>query len=97
VCGSLFNFKRQVLGMQLYVPDARFIQVEGGEAPHAPPLRKVEQLLQFSSSSHFGERSRILGVVTLAHPSGPTYVSDATGGVLVQNHAPAALKVGDAP
>jgi signal transduction histidine kinase/CheY-like chemotaxis protein len=96
VCGSLFNFKRQVLGMQLYVPDARFIQVEGGEAPHAPPLRKVEQLLQFSSSSHFGERSRILGVVTLAHPSGPTYVSDATGGVLVQNHAPAALKVGDA-
>jgi signal transduction histidine kinase/CheY-like chemotaxis protein len=94
VCGSRFNFKRQILGMQLFVPDAGFIRIEGA-APHAPPLRDIEQLLQFSSSSHFGERSRIRGVVTLTQPAGPTYVSDSTGGVLIQNHAPAALKVGD--
>ncbi|MGA1992467.1 MAG: PAS domain-containing sensor histidine kinase [Bryobacteraceae bacterium] len=95
VCGSKFNFKRQILGMHLFVPDASLIRVEGNGAPEAPPLRAIERLLQFSSSSGFGERSRIRGVVTLAHPSGPTYVSDATGGALVQNHAPADLEVGD--
>ena len=93
-CGSLFNFKRQILGMQLFVPDASFIRMEGG-APHAPPLRNIGQLLQFSSSVHFGERSRVRGVVTLTQRTGPTYVSDSTGGVLIQDHQPAALKVGD--
>ena len=81
VCGSMFNFKRQILGMHLFVPDAGLIHIEGNRAPEAPPLRAIEQLLQFSSSERFGERCRIRGTVTLAHPGGPTYVSDATGGV----------------
>ena len=95
VCGSRFNFKRQILGVNLFVPDASFIRVEGNGAPHSPPLREIEQLLQFTSASHFGERSRIRGVVTLTQRTGPTYVSDSTGGVLIENHAPVALKVGD--
>ncbi len=95
VCGSLFNFKRQILGMHLFVPDASLIRVEGNGAPAAPPLRAIEQLLQFSSTLRFGERCRIRGVVTLAHPGGPTYVGDATGGVLVQNHPQSDLQVGD--
>jgi PAS domain S-box-containing protein len=94
VCASLFNLRRQILGIQMYVPDASFIHIEGGTR-QAPPLRAIEQLLQFSSSSHFNERSRIRGVVTLVQAGSSTYVSDATGGVLVQDHAPAALKVGD--
>ena len=96
VCGSKLNFKRQILGINLLVPDASLIRVEGSGAPQSPPLRAIEELLQFASGSHFGERARIRGVVTLAHPRGPTYVSDSTGGVLVQDHAPAVLKVGDA-
>jgi hypothetical protein len=95
VCGARFNYKRQILGVQLFVPDASFIRVEGNGAPHSPPLRDIEQLLQFTSASHFGERSRIRGVVTLTERTGPTYVSDPTGGVLIQNHAPVDLKVGD--
>jgi PAS domain S-box-containing protein len=94
VCGARFNFKRQILGVQLFVPDASFIRVEGG-APHVPPLLNIDQLLQFSPASHFGERDRIRGVVILTNPTGPTYVSDPTGGVLIQNHAAAALAVGD--
>ncbi len=94
VCGSRFNFKRQILGMQLFVPDASFIRVEGG-APQAPPLRNIDQLLQFSSASDFSKRSRVRGVVILTQRTGPTYVSDSTGGVLIQSHPPAALKIGD--
>ena len=95
VCGSMFNFKRQILGMHLFVPDAGLVRIEGSGVPSAPSLRTIEQLLQFSYSDRFGERCRIRGVVTLAHPGGPTYVSDATGGVLVQNHPPSDLRVGD--
>ena len=95
VCGSMFNFKRQILGMHLFVPDAAQILSEGNGTPQAPPLRAIEQLLQFSFSSRFGERCRIRGTVTLSHPGGPTYVSDASGGVLVQNHAPISLEAGD--
>jgi PAS domain S-box-containing protein len=94
VCGSKFNFKRQILGMQLFVPDASLVHIEG-DAPHSPPLRDIEQLLQYSPASHFGERSRIRGVVTLTQPSGPTYVDDSTGGVLIQDHAPVPLAIGD--
>jgi len=95
VCGARCSFKGQILGMQMYVPDAAFIRVAGG-APHSLPLRNIDQLLKFSSSSHFGERSRVRGVVTLTQPTGPTYVSDSTAGVLIEDHAPAALKIGDA-
>ncbi len=94
VCGSIFNFKRQILGMHLFVPDAGLVRADPGK-PSAPPLRAIEQLLQFTASSRFGERERIRGVVTLTNPTGPTYISDGTGGVMVQNHAPAALAIGD--
>ncbi len=94
VCGSRFNFKRQILGIHLYVPDASFIHVERG-AHYAPPLRNVDQLLQFSSSSRFSERSTVRGTVILTQSTGPTYVSDSSTGVLIQEHPPAALKIGD--
>ncbi len=95
VCGSRFNFKRQILGIQIFVPDAGLIRIEGDGTPQAPSLRAIGELLQFSSSSGSGERARIRGVVTLANPTGPTYVSDSSGAVLIQNHARADLKVGD--
>ena len=96
VCGSLFNFKRQILGIHLFVPDAGQIEIVASGDARTLPLQNIEQLMQFTSSSHFGERSRIRGVVTLADPGGPTYVSDSTGGVLIQGHPPAGLEVGDA-
>jgi PAS domain S-box-containing protein len=94
VGGSRFNFKRQILGMQLFVPDASFVRVEGG-TPRPLPVRNIAQLLQFSPVSDFDQRSRIRGVVILTQPAGPTYVSDSTGGVLIQSHPAASLKIGD--
>ncbi len=94
VGGARFNFKRQMLGMQLFVPNASFVRVEGG-APQAPPVRNIDQLLQFASASDFGKRSRVRGVVILTQRTGPTYVSDSTGGVVIQSHLPATLKIGD--
>jgi signal transduction histidine kinase/CheY-like chemotaxis protein len=95
VLGARFNFKRQLAGIQLFVPDAKFIQVEQAAEHGDTPLRTVAQLLEYSPTAGDGQRSRIRGTVTLAHPSGPTYVSDSTGGILIQNHQPAKLRAGD--
>jgi signal transduction histidine kinase/DNA-binding response OmpR family regulator len=95
VLGARFNFKRQLAGIQVFVPDPKFIQVDQAAERGASPLRTVGQLLEYSPAASDGQRSRIRGTVTLAHPSGPTYVSDSTGGVLLQNHEPAKLRAGD--
>jgi len=94
VCGALFNFRRQILGIQVLVPNPGLVRVVRQGTPYNPPLRSIGQLLQFSISDS-GRRSRIRGVVTLTHPEGPTYVSDASGGVRIENHAAAALQIGD--
>jgi signal transduction histidine kinase/CheY-like chemotaxis protein len=95
VLGARFNFKRQLAGIQIFVPDAKFIQVDQAAERGSTPLRTVGQLLEYSPAMSDGQRSRIRGTVTLAHPNGPTYVSDSTGGVLIQNHEPARLRAGD--
>lgn len=94
VCATLFNFRRQLLGIQVLVPDSKFLHVLKQGAPYTPPLRSIGQLLRFSISES-GRKSRIRGVVTLTHPSGPTYVSDSSGAVLVESHSNALLAIGD--
>ena len=93
VCAPRFNYKRQILGIAIRVPGREYIEVE--EAPSAPVLRRIEQLLQFSPTSDGGRPTRIRGIVTLTHPTGPTYLSDATGGIAIQDHGEAHLAIGD--
>jgi signal transduction histidine kinase/CheY-like chemotaxis protein len=95
VLGARFNFKRQLAGIQVFVPDTKFIEVDRAAAGEASPLRTVGQLLAYNPTASDEQRSRIRGTVTLAHPSGPTYVTDSTGGVLVQNHQQTKLRPGD--
>ncbi|MGA2183687.1 MAG: response regulator [Bryobacteraceae bacterium] len=95
VLGARFNFKRQLAGIQVFVPDAKFIQVDQAAERGSTPLRTVAQLLEYSAAASDGQRSRVRGTVTLAHLNGPTYVSDSTGGVLIQDHEPAKLRAGD--
>ena len=96
VCGTRFNFKRQLLGIQVFVPNRKYIKViEPSANALALPLERIRDLLEFSPGGKPGHRHRVQGVVTMTHPEGPTYVQGATGGVLVRNHAPAALKTGD--
>ncbi|HXE81160.1 MAG TPA: response regulator [Vicinamibacterales bacterium] len=93
VCGPRFNFKRQMLGVVLRVPDRRFVQVESTPGP--PPLRSIEALLQYSPDETNDGPSRVRGTVLATRPNGPTYISDATGGVMIRNHAAIALALGD--
>jgi signal transduction histidine kinase/DNA-binding response OmpR family regulator len=95
VAAPTFNLKRQILGIQIRVPGRKFITVEQSASAAPPPVRKIEQLLQFAPGADVDDPSRIRGVVTLTHPTGPTYVSDDTGDVLISSHSEARLSVGD--
>ena len=94
VCGARFNSKRQLLGVQIFVPGPEYL-VKEGDAPGEPPLEKIDTLLKISGEPAGERRSRFRGVVTLSHKTGPTWVEDATGGVLIQNHPSIDLQTGD--
>ncbi|MGD0014116.1 MAG: response regulator [Bryobacteraceae bacterium] len=95
VLTPIFNRKRQLVAVQIRVPEPKFIQVEASAPPGPPALRSIVQLRQHSPGSGIDQASRIRGTVTLTHPTGPTYISDATGSVVIDNHTPSDLAVGD--
>jgi len=96
VCGAVTNFRGQLLGVQMSVPDLSFIRREGGPVSDRLPLLRFNQLLQYTSDANFDLRSRTRGTVVFTHPTGPTYLRDAAGaGLLIKTHAKADLKAGD--
>ena len=97
VAGALFNDRRQMLGIVIYVPGRDYIQVTHAALadPFDVPLRTAETLLQFSAGSPMGHRVRLWGVVTATELSGPTVIRDATDAVIVRDHSDAQLKPGD--
>ncbi len=95
VCGARFNSKRQLLGVQIFVPGASWLVRESEKDPQLPPLETINTLLAISPEPAGERRSRFRGTVVLSHPSGPTWLEDATGGVLIQDHAPVSLRNGD--
>jgi signal transduction histidine kinase/CheY-like chemotaxis protein len=96
VCGAVTNFRGQLLGVQMSVPDLSFIRREGRQVSDRLPLLRFNQLLQYTSDANFDLRSRTRGTIVFTHPTGPTYLRDAAGaGLLVKTHAEADLKAGD--
>jgi signal transduction histidine kinase/ActR/RegA family two-component response regulator len=96
VCATLFNARRQIVGIQIYVPSPEFVRaLEPSPDPAALRLQPIDGLLRFSFGDSLGHRTRIRGVVTLASPSGPSYVEDSGAGVKVVNHARIDIRTGD--
>jgi signal transduction histidine kinase/ActR/RegA family two-component response regulator len=96
VCGSIFNARRQIVGIQIYVPSPDFVRVvERGPDPASLRPRPIDELLRFCFADSSGHRTRIRGVVSLASPNGPSYVEDSGAGVKIVNHARVDLRPGD--
>jgi signal transduction histidine kinase len=95
VLTPVFNRNRQLVTVHVRVPGPKFIQVEAS-APSSPLApRRIVQLRQHSPGAGLNQVSRIRGTVTLTHPTGPTYISDATGSVEIENHIQSHLVIGD--
>jgi signal transduction histidine kinase/CheY-like chemotaxis protein len=94
VLTPIFNRKRQLVAVHVRVPGPKFIKVEA-PAPSLLAPRSIAQLRQFSPGAGANQVCRIRGTVTLTHPTGPTYIRDATGSVGIENHAASHLTIGD--
>ena len=97
VCASEFNSKRQLLGIQLFVPgQSQCKLMEKSAPPFQKQVRSVGSLLTFSPSEAFGHTVHVRGTVVSTCVTGPTWLSDGTGGLVVRDHGEAHLKPGDA-
>jgi diguanylate cyclase (GGDEF)-like protein len=97
VCGAMFNSRNQLLGFRLFVPGAECIRVLRAPSQDRFSIAptSVAELLQFSREREVGHRVRLLGTVTYPSRSGPTWVQDFSGGVMLQDHDPVELATGD--
>jgi len=64
VCGSVFNAKRQIVGIQIYVPSPAYVHLlEPGPDPKTLKSRPIDELLRFSFADFPDHRSRVRGIV----------------------------------
>ncbi|MBC8132114.1 MAG: PAS domain S-box protein [Deltaproteobacteria bacterium] len=97
VVGGVFNERRQMIGIKLYVgrADDLIVQQPGRSHSSAIPITPVDRLLRFQPEGQSRHRVRIVGTVTLVHPGVELCVEDGTGGVMVLSRQVDTLAVGD--
>lgn len=97
VCGALFNGKRQLMGIELYVPGKEHIRVlrPGAQDPFAIPARAIQDLLLFSGQGDAGHRVRVRGTVTFDDHAGSIWIQDSTAGVQVRDISALDVAPGD--
>ncbi|MCX6903775.1 MAG: GAF domain-containing protein, partial [Verrucomicrobia bacterium] len=97
VCGTLFNQRRQLVGIQLFVQDLADIAVlkPAPDDPYGTPFRPISALLRFSPEDVSGHRAHIQGTVTLQRRGEYFFVQDETGGVQVHTVQTNELQPGD--
>jgi len=95
-CGTSFNQKGQLLGVELYVPSVAEILVQEPALPDPffTPLRPINTLLRFTPHGASNHRVRVQGVVTLQREQ-HLFISDATDSLYIQALQTPALRPGD--
>jgi PAS domain S-box-containing protein len=96
-CASVFNQRRQLLGIQVYVPDVSHVRIEepAGDDPFAVASQSISSLLQFDPERASGHRTKVTGVVTHVGAGNEFFVQDATGGLRVARRSDAPVEAGD--
>ncbi|HWF45714.1 MAG TPA: ATP-binding protein [Bryobacteraceae bacterium] len=96
-CGTLFNPKRQLVGIHLSVPSLAQFTILDAPSHHTfdGEISQIAKLLQFSPFESPGHRVHLRGVVSATSTSGPTWIQDNSGAVMIRDHAPILLSPGD--
>ncbi|MEO7189566.1 MAG: response regulator [Vicinamibacterales bacterium] len=96
--GSVFNERRQLLGIRLAVPGLQYVTViePAGSNSLQLPVLPINTLMQFNpQKTENGHRVRIQGIATLWTAAGDLYVTDSTSGVVVHTGPGMAVTPGD--
>ena len=86
VSGTIFNNKRQFVGLRLFATNLGDVQVER-PAPADPfniPLRSLSNLLQFGDQGGFSSPVKMRGIVAYSEAEHGIYIQEGSEGVLVQ-------------
>ena len=96
-CGTLFNSRRQLMGIQLFVPtpDLLAVNVPAPADRYGSSVSPISSVLQFDPANAFGHRMHVRGVVTLRRPGVGLVVQDRTGGVVIETGNMAEVAPGD--
>jgi len=96
-CSSVFNSTRQLLGIQLYSPgiDQLKVLTPSPFSAFDGPVTPIARLVTFTPTESAGYRLHLHGTVLASSPTGPTWIRDATGAVLIRDHTALALSPGD--
>lgn len=97
VCGTIFNQRRQLLGIRLFVPSMEFVDTQRLVAvdPFTLPLRSISSLFQFAADDQLHHRVRIRGTLSLQQPGRFAYLQEGDRGILVKSAENAPLQPGD--
>jgi signal transduction histidine kinase/DNA-binding response OmpR family regulator len=96
VVGARFNTRRQLVGVQLWIPTAAQLRVDrpGHRDIDALPLRSTSHVLGFVAGGRPGHQIRIKATVLVAR-RGQIFLRDAAGGLEVRPRLPVQLSPGD--
>jgi PAS domain S-box-containing protein len=96
-CGTLFNDRRQLVGIQIFTPSVDQVTVDQPSPadPYALPVLPVNSLMQFTPAQIAGRRIRVQGVVTRQDPGHSIFIQDASGGLVVESQQVTGAEPGD--
>jgi signal transduction histidine kinase/DNA-binding response OmpR family regulator len=96
-CGTLFNDRRQLVGIQIFAPSVDQVTVDQPSPADAYdlPVLPVNSLMQFTPAKVSGRRMRVRGVVTWSDPGHSIFVQDASGGLVVESEQATGAEPGD--
>lgn len=97
VCSAICNSRHQLIGIEIWAPDVKCIQVEES-APDdlfAVPLRSLDGLRRFNLQNALNQRVRTAGIVVLQAPGRYLCVQDGEDSVFALSQQQDPLKAGD--
>ena len=97
VCAAVANARHQLTGIQIWVPEVKYLQVEE-PAPDdlfAVPVRSLDSLRRFNAQTALNQRVRTFGTVVLHVPGRYLYVQAGRDSVLALSQKPELLHPGD--
>ena len=96
VCGTVFNDRRQIIGVRLFVPNASQIRVEVPAANRARvELSQISQVQQYSQAGDTQHRIRVIGTLTYQSQDHGLYLEDSGGAIHVKTGTKEAFRLGD--
>jgi diguanylate cyclase (GGDEF)-like protein len=96
VCGTVFNDKRQFLGVRMYVESEKDVHVEipAPADPFVLPVRPFDSMFQYGDQGGAIARIKVRGTVTYSQPGRGLYIQDGSQGLFVQSRQSTLIPAG---